>query len=150
MAKVGTGCKWLQKTVELKARSKGCYLITDELTSNLPEIRQFSMGTANLTLLHTSASLALNENWDSSVLVDVNMFLDHAVPRNLPYTHNSEGPDDMPAHIRSILTGCSVTVPITDGRFRLGQWQGIYLCEHRDAKHRRKVLVTVQGVETVN
>ena len=96
--------------------------------------------------LSESASLALNENWDPSVRADMEAILNRVIPeRGVSYSHSCEGPDDMPAHAKSILIGSSITIPIKDGDFELGQWQGIYYCEHRDGQRTRKVVVTLNG-----
>ena len=99
----------------------------------------------HIQLLHTSASLTINENWDPDVRDDMEMMLNRLVPETIPFKHSCEGPDDMPAHAKSILVGNSVTIPVKDGDFELGQWQGIYYCEHRDGKRTRNVVVTLNG-----
>ena len=96
---------------------------------------------------HTSASISVNECWDDSVRVDMEMMLNRLVPENAPYTHTLEGPDDMPAHVKCSLMGSSVTVPIMEGKLGMGTWQGIWLCEHRDRASSRDFVVTVQGCE---
>jgi len=95
--------------------------------------------------MHTSASLALNENWDPDVREDMEMFLSRLVPENIPYRHSCEGPDDMPAHIKACFLGSSLTIPISDGKLSLGTWQGIWLCEHRNRAGSRKIMVTING-----
>lgn len=102
-------------------------------------------GLANLFCRHTSASLLIQENADPDVRLDLATALDRLAPRGAGYVHAIEGPDDMPAHIRAMLTGVSLTVPIASGRLALGTWQGLYLAEHRDAPHRREVLISVLG-----
>lgn len=94
---------------------------------------------------HTSASLAIQENADPDVTRDLVDALDRLAPRGAGYRHDAEGPDDMPAHIRSLLTGPSVAIPIVGGALALGTWQGLYLVEHRDRPHRREVLLVMQG-----
>jgi len=102
------------------------------------------LGLCNVFLPHTSASLLLGENWDSSVRRDLEAFMQRLVPDGDPlYEHAAEGPDDMPSHIRTVLTQSSVIVPIAEGRLQLGSWQGIYLWEHRTAAHERRVLLSV-------
>ncbi|XP_017791609.1 PREDICTED: UPF0047 protein YjbQ isoform X2 [Habropoda laboriosa] len=96
-------------------------------------------------VLHTSASLALNENWDPDVRDDVEMMLNKLIPEGLDYRHNCEGPDDMPAHIKACFLGSSLSIPITDGKLTLGTWQGIWLCEHRNDAGCRKVAITLTG-----
>ncbi len=138
--------KWFQKQVELKPRTRGFHLITQEVLKQIPEIQNIKVGLAHLLLKHTSASLTLNENFDPDVRRDMESYFNNSVKENEPYfLHTSEGADDMPAHIKSSLLGNSLTIPITDGHFNLGTWQGIYLCEHRNHGGRRKLLVTVQG-----
>ncbi|PVV01615.1 hypothetical protein BB560_003962 [Smittium megazygosporum] len=100
---------------------------------------------ANIFLLHTSASLSLNENADSDVRRDLSMATDKLVPENWPYIHTYEGADDMPAHIKSSMFGVSLTIPIKNGKLALGTWQGIYLMEHRADKHHRQAIVTING-----
>ena len=138
--------KWFQKQVELKPMSRGFHLITQEVLKELPEIQNIKVGLAHLLLKHTSASLTLNENFDPDVRSDMESYFNNSVKENEPYfLHTSEGADDMPAHIKSSLLGNSLTIPITEGHFNLGTWQGIYLCEHRNHGGRRKLLITVQG-----
>lgn len=137
---------WLQKEFTLRSRNKGFHLITDEILSNIPELKQISIGLINILLKHTSAALTLNENADPDVRSDMNNYFDDIVPENKNYfEHTSEGFDDMPAHIKTSLLGNSLTIPITNGRLNLGTWQGIYLCEHRNYGGSRKVCVTLNG-----
>ncbi|PLX33559.1 MAG: hypothetical protein C0600_00220 [Ignavibacteria bacterium] len=134
----------LQKTVTLKARPRGFHLITQEILDNLPELSSVKAGLAHIHILHTSASLTLNENADPTVRVDFESWFDRAIPENAPYyQHTMEGSDDMPAHLKASLLGSGVLVPVRDGRFCLGTWQGIYLGEHRDHGGARKIVVTV-------
>ncbi|MCH7773325.1 MAG: YjbQ family protein [Bacteroidetes bacterium] len=138
--------KWFQKEIKLRPQSRGFHLITNEVLTQLPEIANIKIGLAHLLLKHTSASLTLNENFDLDVRGDMEKFFNHTVKENEPYyLHTSEGADDMPAHIKSSLLGTSLTIPITNGNFNLGTWQGIYLCEHRNRGGPRKLLITVQG-----
>jgi secondary thiamine-phosphate synthase enzyme len=137
---------WHQKTIQLKARPRGFHLITDEVVDHLPEMRRYQIGLAHLFLLHTSAALALNEDADPTVRQDMEAHFNQMVPENMPYyRHTYEGPDDMPAHIKSVLLGNSLTIPITEGRLQLGSWQGIYLCEHRHRAGSRRLVITLQG-----
>ncbi len=137
---------WQQKTIELKARTRGFHLVTDEIEAALPEIRQYRVGLCHLLLLHTSASLTLNENADPAVRHDLEMYINQAVPENADYyLHVFEGADDMPAHIKSSLLGASVMLPLRDGAFELGVWQGIWLGEHRNNGGCRRLFVTLQG-----
>jgi secondary thiamine-phosphate synthase enzyme len=100
-------------------------------------------------LQHTSASLTINENADPDVRKDLDMALDEIAPEDWDYVHTAEGPDDMPAHVKSSLLGCSLVIPITSGRLNLGTWQGIYLCEHRNHPTRRSVVITASGISEV-
>ena len=137
---------WSQKTLTLKPRPRGFHLVTRELVEQLPELARIQVGLAHFFILHTSASLTLNENADPDVRRDLETHLRHLVPDGAGhYVHVLEGPDDMPAHIKASLMGASVTVPIAQGRLRLGTWQGLYLGEHRDHGGARQVVVTLQG-----
>ncbi len=137
---------WIQKEITLKPRSRGFHLITAELESALPEMRELELGLAHIHLKHTSASLSLNENADPDVRRDLESLFNHLVPEREPYyVHTLEGPDDMPAHGKSALLGAGLSLPVTKGRFNLGTWQGIYLCEHRNRGGSRRVVVTLQG-----
>jgi len=138
--------RWHQTQLRLKPRSRGFHLVTQEIVSALPELGSFKIGMAHLFIQHTSASLAINENADPDVRGDMERWFNHAVPENARYfEHTTEGPDDMPAHLKATLVGAAVTIPIRDGRLALGTWQGVYLWEHRLTSHRRRVLVTIQG-----
>lgn len=137
---------WFQKEISLQAKSRGFHLITQEIESQIPEIRRYKIGLAHVFIQHTSAALALNENADPTVRQDMESHFNHLVPEDAPYfIHTYEGPDDMPAHIKAVLLGSSITVPISNGRLNLGTWQGIYLCEHRNRAGRRRLLVTLTG-----
>ncbi|NOU53162.1 YjbQ family protein [Pseudoalteromonas sp. JBTF-M23] len=137
---------WFQKTITLKARGRGFHLITDEIERQLPEIKQFQVGLLHVFIQHTSASLAINENADPSVRQDLESHFNVLAPENAPYyIHTYEGPDDMPAHIKSTLIGSSQSIPINNGRLALGTWQGLYLCEHRDCASKRTIIATLQG-----
>jgi len=137
---------WLQKEIRLQARNRGFHLITDELLRELPELRDFRVGMMNVFIMHTSASLTLNENADPTVRQDFESWFNRAVSEDEPYyRHQDEGPDDLPAHIKSSLLGASLNIPVADGRPKLGTWQGIYLCEHRNHGGTRRIVVTVQG-----
>jgi secondary thiamine-phosphate synthase enzyme len=137
---------WLQREIRLEARSRGFHLITREIERAVPELEDLRVGLAHVFILHTSASLALNENASRDVLRDFESWFDAAVPEDAPYwTHTLEGPDDMPAHVKAALLGSSLTLPVSRGRLALGTWQGIYLCEHRDRAEGRRLLVTIQG-----
>src|SRR5512135_1496707 len=137
---------WIQKEIRLKPRPRGFHLVTEELLHELPELRDFGIGMMNIFIMHTSASLTINENADPTVRKDFESFFNRAVPENEPYyLHQDEGSDDLPAHLKSSLLGASLNIPIADGRPKLGMWQGIYLCEHRNHGGSRRIIVTVQG-----
>lgn len=138
---------FIQKEITLKSRSKGIYLITSEILSEIPELKNIHIGMANFFLKHTSASLSINENASPDVRSDMENFIDNLIPNEKYFLHNYEGEDDMPAHIKTSLLGNSLTIPITDGRLNLGTWQGIYLCEHRIQPHRRKLVITLIGID---
>ncbi|WP_187647718.1 secondary thiamine-phosphate synthase enzyme YjbQ [Nitrosophilus labii] len=138
--------KIFQKEIVLKTYPRGFYLVTEEILSKLKELNEFEKGLCHLFLLHTSASLTINENADPSVRRDFLSFTNKIVPENEPYyTHILEGSDDMPAHIKSSLYGNSLTIPVKNGTFVLGIWQGIYLCEHRDFPSNRHIFATIIG-----
>jgi secondary thiamine-phosphate synthase enzyme len=137
---------WVQKEIVLRARPRGFHLVTAEIVEQLPELRHYAAGLAHLFLHHTSAALAINENADPTVRSDMENHFNRLAPENAPYyLHTYEGSDDMPAHIKAVLLGSSLTIPITQGRLNLGMWQGIYLCEHRNNGGQRRLLVTIQG-----
>jgi len=139
--------KIVQKEIQLKARKRGFHIITDEIVSNFSELKNFDIGQLQVFIKHTSASLTINENADPSVRVDFESHFNQMIPERAPYyTHTYEGPDDMPAHIKSSVLGSSVTIPITKGNLNLGIWQGIYLCEHRDYGGSRSLVLTAFGV----
>jgi secondary thiamine-phosphate synthase enzyme len=137
---------WIQKELTLKARSRGFHLVTDEILGQLPRLRDVKVGTMHVFIKHTSASLIINENAAPEVRVDFEGYFNHAVPENEPYyLHLDEGSDDLPAHLKASILGCSLTIPVTNGRPNLGTWQGIYLCEHRNYGGSRVVVVTING-----
>lgn len=122
------------------------HLITDEVIKLLPEISSIKVGLLHLFLQHTSAGLTVNENADPTVRDDFNQYINRLVPEGLDYfVHTYEGPDDMPAHIKSSLMGCNVTLPLKDGRLNLGVWQGIYLGEFRNNGGSRQIVATING-----
>ncbi|HMK37750.1 MAG TPA: secondary thiamine-phosphate synthase enzyme YjbQ [Bacteroidota bacterium] len=136
----------IQKQIVLKPRKRGFHLVTPEILSTLPEISSLRCGILHLFLRHTSASLTINENADPSVRTDLERHFNEIAPENAPYyTHDTEGPDDMPAHIKASLLGSSLTIPVTDGDLNLGTWQGIYLCEHRERGGSRSLIATLWG-----
>lgn len=135
-----------QKEITLSPKKRGFHLVTREIMEHLKELAQYSVGIVHIFICHTSASLTINENADPDVREDFETHFNKAVPENAPYyVHTLEGPDDMPAHIKASMLGSSVTLPVKDGRFNLGTWQGIYLCEHRDHGGPRKLIVTIIG-----
>jgi secondary thiamine-phosphate synthase enzyme len=137
---------WAQREVTLRPRPRGFHLVTDEIVQAVPELRELRVGLAHVFIRHTSASLTLNENASPDVRRDFEAWFDDAVPEDAPYwTHTTEGPDDMPAHIKASLLGPALSLPVRDGRLALGTWQGIYLCEHRDRGGARSVVVTLVG-----
>jgi secondary thiamine-phosphate synthase enzyme len=137
---------WIQRQVILGARPRGFHLVTGEIVDGVPELESIRVGLAVVFMQHTSASLTINENASPEVRRDFATWFDRAVPDGAPYfAHTLEGPDDMPAHIKSSLTGFSLVLPVSEGALALGTWQGIYLCEHRDDGGPRKVLVTAFG-----
>ena len=137
---------WIQKEITLAPKARGFHLVTNEVLKLVPELREFRVGIAHLFIQHTSASLSINENADPTVRRDMETHFNETVPENAPYyVHTAEGPDDMPAHIKSVLLGSGVTVPITGGRLNTGIWQGIYLCEHRNRAGGRRLIVTLCG-----
>lgn len=139
---------WFQTQFTLPAKARGSYLITDTVTKEVPQIKDYKVGILHLFMQHTSAGLSLNENWDSDVRADMSDALDRIVPTDKSgdlYRHSCEGPDDMPAHVKSALVGASISVPIRDGRLATGTWQGIWYLEFRAAKHSRRIVATIQG-----
>jgi secondary thiamine-phosphate synthase enzyme len=137
---------WIQRQIDLRPRPRGFHLVTSEVVEPVPELGRIAVGIATVFIQHTSASLTLNENASPDVRRDFAAWFDRAVPDGAPYfSHTLEGPDDMPAHIKSSLTGSSLTIPVSHGRLALGTWQGIYLCEHRDGGGSRRLLVTAFG-----
>ena len=137
---------WAQRAIRLDARPRGVHLVTREVLEALPEVGGIAVGMLNVFIRHTSASLALNENASPDVRRDLDAWLDDAVREAAPYwTHVHEGPDDMPAHVKSIIVGPSLMIPIAGGRPALGTWQGIYLLEHRDHGGARHLMLTAWG-----
>ena len=137
---------WIQREFRLPPYPRGFHLITREVVTRLPELKGMSVGLLHVFIKHTSASLTLNENADPTVRADFESHFNRAVPENAPfYQHTLEGPDDMPAHLKASLLGHSVQLPVGDGRLRLGTWQGIYLCEHRNHASGRTLVLTLWG-----
>jgi secondary thiamine-phosphate synthase enzyme len=137
---------WLQREITLEPRPRGFHLVTREVEAALPELADVEVGLCHLHILHTSASLTLNENASPDVRRDFETWFDAAVPEDFRgWTHTLEGPDDMPAHVKASLLGPSLTLPVARGRLALGTWQGVYLCEHRDRGGARSLVATVNG-----
>jgi secondary thiamine-phosphate synthase enzyme len=145
---VGGPVLFHQTIIRLRSRSRGFHLVTGEILAAIPEVGRVRAGLLHLLLQHTSASLFLNENADPEVRRDFEHWSDHAIPDGANYlVHRLEGPDDMPAHLKSGIYGTSQTIPIREGRLLLGTWQGVYLGEHRDEGGSRTVVATLWGEE---
>jgi secondary thiamine-phosphate synthase enzyme len=137
---------WHQSEIEILSNKRGFILVTDIIIDQIPAISSYKMGILNLFIKHTSASLTINENADPTVRTDMEAHFNHMVPENAPYyRHTLEGPDDMPAHLKSTIIGNTLSIPISNGQLNIGIWQGIYLCEHRSQAHRRKIVATIYG-----
>jgi secondary thiamine-phosphate synthase enzyme len=135
-----------QRTFKLPPFKRGFHLITRLIEAAIPELSGVRVGIAQIFIHHTSASLTINENADPTVRGDFERHFNVMIPENASYyKHDTEGPDDMPAHLKSSILGSSVNIPVTDGAFNLGTWQGIYLCEHKDRAIGRKITVTIMG-----
>jgi secondary thiamine-phosphate synthase enzyme len=131
-----------QTEIQLPVLGRGFHLITHIIEKNLPPLPE--TGLLHIFVKHTSAGITINENADSSVRKDFETVFNLLVKENEKhYTHTIEGPDDMPAHIKTALTGNSVTIPITNHRLNLGIWQGVYLCEFRNSTQRRQIVITI-------
>lgn len=138
--------KMFQKTIEISSKKRGFYLITDEVIKQFEELRDFEVGMCQIFIQHTSASLTINENADPTVRQDFEAHFNKMVPENAPYyKHTYEGADDMPAHIKASLLGPSVQIPVRNGQFAFGTWQGVYLCEHRNYGGPRKLVISCWG-----
>lgn len=137
---------WIQKEIKLKPLSRGFHLITDKIITELPELADVQIGLLHIFVKHTSASLCINEDADPAVRNDFEKYFNTLARENEPYySHTSEGPDDMPAHLKSSILGNSVTIPISNGQLNLGTWQGILFGEHRNHANSRDVVLTLQG-----
>jgi secondary thiamine-phosphate synthase enzyme len=135
-----------QQLLTINKKPRGFHLITDEINQVLKKAPAMQMGLAHLFLQHTSASLAISENTCDNVAKDLETYFNRTVPEaNALYSHTLEGSDDMPAHIKNAILGVSLTIPIQDNELLLGQWQGIFLCEHRNQAPARRVVITLQG-----
>ncbi|MBE7171347.1 MAG: YjbQ family protein [Williamsia sp.] len=137
--------KLYQQVLQLKERRRGFHLVTEEIVRALPQMAELQTGLCQVFIRHTSASLTINENADATVRKDFETFFTRTVPENFPYEHDTEGPDDMPAHLKAAMLGSSVLIPIRQGRLALGTWQGVYLCEHRNHGGPRSLVVTAWG-----
>lgn len=138
--------KSYQTKIILKPVKRGIHLITSQIESNFLDIKNIQKGMLHIFLQHTSASITINENADPTVRDDMQNYFNKVVPENEPYfKHTYEGSDDMPAHIKSSILGCELTIPITTGKINLGTWQGIYLCEHRNNGGERALILTAIG-----
>ena len=139
---------WHQRRIRLSPQPRGFHLVTREIEQALPELAALRVGLLHVHILHTSASLTLNENASPDVRRDFDSWFDDAVREDAPYwTHTMEGPDDMPAHVKASLLGPSLSLPVSGGRLAVGTWQGIYLCEHRDHGGARSLVATLWGEE---
>jgi secondary thiamine-phosphate synthase enzyme len=138
--------KVLQKEFKLTPKSRGFHLVTNEIIVNIPELSEIKVGILHMFIKHTSASLTINENADPTVRIDFESHFSRIIPENQSYyKHTSEGPDDMPAHMKASILDISIQIPITGGKLNLGTWQGIYLCEHRNNGGSRKIVATAFG-----
>jgi secondary thiamine-phosphate synthase enzyme len=138
--------KIYQEPLQLRERKRGFHLITGEVLQAIPQLRDIRVGMCQVFIQHTSASLTINENADPTVREDFEMYFSKVVPENDPdYEHDYEGADDMPAHLKAAMLGSSVMIPVRNGNFALGTWQGIYLCEHRNAGGSRRLVITLWG-----
>ena len=137
---------WHQVEIQLPPFPRGFHIITAQIEDALKAINQLKVGTLHIFIKHTSASIAINEGADPSVRVDFETHFNKLVPENSSdFIHNAEGPDDMPAHIKSALLGSSILIPVKNGKMNLGTWQDIYLCEHRNRASKRNLVLTVNG-----
>ena len=132
-----------QRSLELAPMSRGWHLVTGEVVGAMPELAETDCGVLHVFIQHTSASLSINENADPDVPADLEASLNAIAPEDFPYRHTLEGPDDMPAHVKNSLLGCSLSIPVSQGRLALGTWQGIYLVEHRDRASGRRLVLTL-------
>ena len=134
-----------QSSISIYTKGRGSYELTDQIQTVVAEAKA-EIGLCHLFIQHTSASLMICENADATVRRDLEAFMSRLVPDgDALYRHTLEGPDDMPAHVRSVLTQSSITIPVSNHRVALGTWQGVYLWEHRTNAHQRRVIVTVEG-----
>lgn len=138
--------KTIQKTISLKPFPRGFHLITQEVLDKIPELKEIKAGNLHIFIQHTSAGISINENADPTVRKDFETFINHLVPEDYPhFIHTYEGPDDMPAHLKSSILGNQLNIPVTGGKLQLGTWQGIYLCEFRNRGGSRNLVLTAIG-----
>lgn len=138
--------KIYQQIITLPAKKRGFHLITDEIINSLKGLLEIETGLCQVFIQHTSASLCINEDADPTVRKDFETYFNKAVPENdRDYVHNTEGSDDMPAHLKAAILGSSILIPVKNGKLALGMWQGIYLCEHRNHGIQRNLVVTALG-----
>lgn len=137
---------WVQHVMRLPPLNRGFHLVTSEILRAIPELAQVQVGVLHVFIQHTSASLSINECADPSVRADFESFFNEVVAEDKPYyLHTDEGSDDMPAHLKSSILGCSLSIPVTDGCLQMGTWQGIYMCEHRNHASGRRLVLTLNG-----
>lgn len=136
---------WIQNKLVLSPLPRGFHLVTDQVVESISGIADIEIGFLQVFIQHTSASLSINENADPDVRRDMETAMNLICPESFPFAHTCEGPDDMPAHVKSSLIGNQLMIPISSGRLALGTWQGIYLCEHRDHGGQRKLMLTAMG-----
>lgn len=138
--------KVYQKSISLPAYRRGYHLITSTIVAEFPDLKEINKGILHIFIQHTSASLTINENADSTVRGDFERHFNHMIPENASYyQHTLEGSDDMPAHLKASVLGNSLSIPITRGRLNMGTWQGVYLCEHRNYGGSREIILTATG-----
>mmetsp|Transcript_926 Transcript_926/g.1451 ORF Transcript_926/g.1451 Transcript_926/m.1451 type:complete len:142 (+) Transcript_926:288-713(+) len=138
---------YYQHNISIRAPKRGYHLITDKIEKKCEkDLKKIKIGMANVFIQHTSAGLTINENADPTVRKDFEAYYNDIVPENKKYyKHTMEGPDDITAHLKSSMIGCSINIPITNGRLNVGTWQGIYLCEFRNYPTERHIVITLQG-----
>ena len=136
---------WFQKQISISAKRRGFHLVTREILESVPELSKVTVGLMHIFIQHTSASLTINENADPEVRIDFETAMNDICHEHPNFIHTYEGPDDMPAHVKSSLLGNSLSIPISGGSPALGTWRGIYLCEHRDRATSRRLVITVHG-----
>lgn len=136
--------KIVQKEITLKPKKRGFHLVTGEILGQIEEIKKVEVGILHVFIKHTSAALTINENADTTVRDDFESHINEMVPENMPYyKHTLEGPDDMPAHIKSSMMDTSLQIPVKQGKLNMGTWQGIYLCEFRNNGGARKLVLSL-------